>query len=82
MSSTDEDVVQTIAAMVGAGRVTRRSHVSPLGGDCQDQYHWEMSQRPVVKDVLEGVLPYMHRRRGVEIREMLQEIYALEEVLS
>jgi hypothetical protein len=41
-----------------------------------------MSQRPVVKDVLEGVLPYMHRRRGVKIREMLQEIYALEEVLS
>jgi hypothetical protein len=67
---TDEDVIDTVHRLFPTSSTYRRemkNRVKPL-------YVWQVTNKVGVTDFLEGVLPYLHERRGARAREALERL--------
>lgn len=69
VGSTDRDVIERFARIIGFGHVNlKRAHKEGH----KDLYEWSTQAAPSVRDFIELVRPYLGRRR----REKAEEVYA------
>ena len=67
LGMTDEDVVRSFAAVVGAGTVRRQE----MPGVRKPMFVWTLQDRREVRRVLESFVPLLHSRRRARAEEML-----------
>lgn len=72
LQSTDKDVVDRFAEIVGfgsVGRVRRHPHLNR-----KDCWMWQSASKPDVKGMAEAFLPYLGSRRAERAREIVRVV--------
>lgn len=71
--STDLDILERFAAIVGCGKITpvKRS-ISGFG--IKQQYHWRLNKQSEISDLLYRMFPLLGNRRKVQARKVLDYI--------
>jgi hypothetical protein len=75
IAMTDEDVIERVVKIVGAGSITShvRSELHPEDSR-KTIYQWRVCARVEIADILRQIIPHLGKRRSATAQQALKEV--------